>query len=87
MKTLQEIYNEMEKNSSMKEKFNEAIENNELGDFLVKLGCENVNEIVLDYYRQRRKTGNELSLDDLGAVSGGSSVGSDEIYTLNRMLQ
>lgn len=82
MKSLEEIYKEMENNSGLRAGFDKAIKNNELGDFLVKLGCENVNEIVLDYYRERRKRGSEVSLDELDDVSGGRSMA-----TLGKMLQ
>ena len=80
MKSIEEIYEEVKNDPQLLQRLKEAQENNTVGEFLIGLGCTNVNEILLDYYKSNRGM-RSLNLDELEGVVGG--VASSKTYFKN----
>lgn len=80
MKSVREIYNEICNSEELQAGLKAAQNDSTVGDYLIGLGCSNVNEIMLDFYRKSNRS-QSLSLDDLDSVVGGtgrnSLAGSD----------
>ena len=70
MKTMDELYNEIQSNEVMKESFIAAARENRLADFLREHDCTASVADVMEYINGVRE--GEVSDDDLDSVAGGN---------------
>lgn len=71
MKSVREVYNEICNSEELQAGLKAAQLSSTVGDFLIGLGCTNINEIMLDFYRKGSRC-QALNLDELDDVVGGT---------------
>lgn len=71
MKSVREIYKEISSSEELQAGLKAAQSSSTVGDFLIGLGCANINEIMLDYYRMGSRK-QVLDMDELDSVVGGT---------------
>ena len=67
MKNLEELYNEICADESLKEKLKEAAETNQIEEFFKEQGCEASAEDITEFIKSKK----EVSLDELDSAAGG----------------
>jgi len=70
MKTLEDLYQEIQANEQLKESFVTALKENRVEDFLKANDCEGTVEDVMKFMDSKRE--GELSDDDMEKVAGGA---------------
>ena len=71
MKTLEDLYKEVQNNDALKEKFIAAAKENTLADFLKENGCDATVKDVMDFMRGAKERA--LNENELEKVAGGCS--------------
>ena len=70
MKTLEELYNEICADESLKEQLKAAAEENKVEDFFKAHGCEVTADELKDFIESKK----EVSLDELDSAAGGCTT-------------
>ena len=75
MKSLQELYDEVKGDDSLKKSFAAAMREGVVEDFLKGHGCEATSEELREFLESKVKESGplELSMNELAAVAGGTS--------------
>ena len=75
-KTLQELYDEVVKDSNLIKEFTEAEKEGKLEEFAKAHGCSSTEEEIKKFVESKKPNGKELSPEELDKVAGG---GKDEL--------
>ena len=71
MKTLEQLFKEMNESEALKAAFSEAAETDKVDEFLKENDCEASLEELIDYVKEKENASGKLSAEELKEVSGG----------------